>query len=114
RHVDGENRQTGEVVPALDVAAGERIAAGARSNEGDLPRAVRDRDLALVLEESETVRAAVERTGDDVHRASALRRGIAKRVLELRPDALIQVRLLRDDVREIEGGGVVAVRRGAI
>src|SRR6185503_16014083 len=91
-----------------------RIAADARSDERDLPRAVRNRHLALVLEEGESVRTAVERAGDDVHGASAFRRRIAEGVLELSPDALVQVPLLRNDVREIECGRVVAVRRGAI
>jgi hypothetical protein len=53
----------------------------------------------LVLEERESVCLAIERADDDVDRAPRLNR-IAQRVLELRPDTLIEIGLLRDDVRE--------------
>jgi len=56
----------------------------------------------------------VDRPGDDVDGAAAFGRRVGERVLELRPDALIQIGLLRNDVGEIEGGCVVDVCRCAI
>ena len=84
-----------------------------RPDQRDFPRAVGNRDLAFVLDEGERVRPAVERAGDDVHRAAGARR-VGERVLELRPHALIEVGHLRHDVGEIERDRVVDVGRGAI
>src|SRR5581483_7263541 len=73
RHADREDRETGEIVPALHVPASKRVATAARADERDLPRAIRDGDLALALQERQPVTLAVEWTGYDVHGAPALR-----------------------------------------
>ena len=64
-HVDGEHGESGEVVPRLEVGDLERHATDARSDDGDFPGAVGDRDLPLVFQERESVRLAEQWTGHD-------------------------------------------------